>query len=234
MGISYALLRLEEVQPHAALREAALEGLAFVRSLYSSEKRSWRDIRALFQAQFQDPLRRTWKDWWATDDSDPVSLLENRPPEKEEERPTDGESFPTIWCHGSAGIALAKLDMLHLIGDAEVREEIRYALDAVKSFAEEASFGRVEQDDLCCGHMGRVEVRHQASRELKNGKRVKRAQSLALQVVNRGKQRGHYAPSAARGTATFSPTFYQGMAGIGYTLLRLARPESLPCLLLFQ
>ena len=53
-------------------------------------------------------------------------------------------------------------------------------------------------------------------------------------VLQRAREKGSYALSAARGTAEFCPTLFQGCAGVGYMLLRLARPQDLPCLLLFE
>ncbi|MFL6292914.1 MAG: hypothetical protein ACJ759_18630 [Thermoanaerobaculia bacterium] len=53
-------------------------------------------------------------------------------------------------------------------------------------------------------------------------------------VCQRAEVRGGYQLSAARGTEIFAPSLFQGLAGIGYTLLRVAEPERLPSLLLLE
>ncbi|MDP9121133.1 MAG: hypothetical protein M3O15_07160, partial [Acidobacteriota bacterium] len=64
-GICHALLCLYQVTGERDLLEAAREGLAFVRGLYSLEHRTWLDPRVLFQARYR-LARGTWRDWWAS------------------------------------------------------------------------------------------------------------------------------------------------------------------------
>jgi lantibiotic modifying enzyme len=53
-------------------------------------------------------------------------------------------------------------------------------------------------------------------------------------VWRQARRRGRYDVAAARGTHRFSPTLFQGVAGIGYTFLRLARPADLPSIALLE
>jgi lantibiotic modifying enzyme len=54
------------------------------------------------------------------------------------------------------------------------------------------------------------------------------------QIVSRAEQAGGVAldPLLPRQVQHFG--FFQGTAGLGYSLLRMARPEQLPCVLLWQ
>ncbi|HET6935875.1 MAG TPA: lanthionine synthetase LanC family protein, partial [Candidatus Angelobacter sp.] len=40
--------------------------------------------------------------------------------------------------------------------------------------------------------------------------------------------------SSGKHTTTFNPTFFRGVAGVGYSLLRLLYPEMFPCVLLLE
>ena len=54
---------------------------------------------------------------------------------------------------------------------------------------------------------------------------------LASQVVARAEEKGHYGYGPI---LDFHPGFFQGASGIGYQLLRLAYPEQLPSVLLWE
>ena len=51
---------------------------------------------------------------------------------------------------------------------------------------------------------------------------------------HRARRRGRYNVLAARGTDQFAPTLFQGLAGVGYTFLRLATPTETPSVLLLE
>jgi lantibiotic modifying enzyme len=225
-GISYALLRLYEVTGRPELLAAAREGLAFVRDLYSPERRSWRDIRADFEARYR-PRRGTWRDWWAKgtlEDLEECSSV----------APAAVERYPDMWCHGSAGIALGRLGALHLDDSPEAREEISGVLQRVQGHAAAPRSGADGPDDLCCGHMGTIELLLEAHRRMGDSEALEAAQTLMARILERARAQGRFQLSAARGTDVFAPSLFQGIAGIGYTLLRLAEPEALPCLLLLE
>jgi len=91
-------------------------------------------------------------------------------------------------------------------------------------------------DGLCCGNMGRADFLLTAGLRLGRPDLPVQAHEIASQVVARGKKQGGYClidddmPSALG----CYPGFFQGEAGIGYELLRLAYPERLPSVLLFE
>ena len=231
-GIAYALLRLHEVAPRPELHEAAREGLMFLHGLYSPAHKNWRDIRASIQARLQVQTGMTWKDFWYADRSDSVTSVV---PQDEHDRDLPlVDSFLDMWCHGSAGIALGKLASLQIMESPEIRAEIAGALELSCSYASEARFVAVEADDLCCGHMGRAEVLACASSILGDEELLMAGRTIAHHVWQRAKRKGRYVCSASRGTETFSPSLFQGAAGIGYTFLRLACPADLSSLLILE
>lgn len=144
-----------------------------------------------------------------------------------------GRVLQTNWCHGSAGLALGHAAGLDVSDGPEVREEIERALDLTMAHVRNHGIGE-GCDDMCCGNIGRVEVLHSLSRRLGDSGLLEIARRLASQVVARAEQTGGYRLTSARGRDLFDPSLFQGAAGIGYTLLRLADPEALPCLLLME
>lgn len=230
-GIVYALSQFHRVKPDPRIREAAEEGLAFVLGFYSPERRSWRDLRAEFEARFQDPSSGTWKDWWFSGAQKPEELLEGSA-----QGPASGfrDPFPSSWCHGSAGTSLGLLAYHEPFGRPEVRVQAESAVRSLTELVDASAYADKGAVDLCCGHMGRVEVLLEASRRLQDGGIRESARTLALRVVRRAGKEGSHELSAARGANIFAPGLFQGIAGVGYALLRLVYPDRLPCLLLLE
>ena len=220
-GVSYALLRLHEIVGERELWDAAQEGLSFVRSFYCPEHGSWRDVRVFFQSRYS--LRRgTWHDWWAS--GIPSDLIEVRPSFSPQDK------FPESWCHGAVGIVLGRIGALHIYNTLEVQEEIERALKRIQSYA----FSEEElesSDGLCYGHMGMIEMLLSAYRRMGDVRSLEAAFTLMKRVEERKRSRGKYDFSVTHGVEIFSPSLFQGVAGVGYMMLRLAEPESLPCLL---
>jgi len=136
------------------------------------------------------------------------------------------------WCHGAPGIALGRIVALHLAGRPQDRERVEAALDRTADLAER--MGDSGPDDVCCGHMGRVEVLLAAAQRQRCERWERAALTLAGRIVRRARVESGYQLSAARGSGHFAPSLFQGLSGVGYGLLRLARPEALPCLLLLD
>lgn len=132
------------------------------------------------------------------------------------------------WCNGAPGIALGRLGMLGLSAAAPVRQDLDAALETTLAFSRPAG------DGLCCGNLGRAEILLHASQILGDDRLSRAAEDVAGRAVecSRG-QDGAYR-WAAPGDGRFSPSFFQGAAGIGYVLLRLARPSQLPCVLALE
>lgn len=189
-GIAYALLRLFERTNDASFKAAAVEGIAYERSLFISSAGNWPDLR----------------------ESD--SLHEEH------------EMHRTAWCHGAAGIALARLGGLALLDDEDIRSDIVIGLETTQRF------GAGGFDHLCCGGMGRVDVLIEGSRRLGRPELLKAAHQQAGRAVRRAQRAGGYRTQSGLGMV--DPGFFSGTGGIGYTLLRLAHSESLPSVLLWE
>ncbi len=130
-------------------------------------------------------------------------------------------SFMTKWCHGAPGIGLARLGSLAIIDTSEIRQEIETALTTTQHF------GLSEVDHLCCGNFGNIDFLLVAACQLLRPKLLDEAQKRASLIVSRSEKTDCF-----RGV--YDPSFFRGIAGIGYELLRLAEHDLLPSVLLWK
>jgi type 2 lantibiotic biosynthesis protein LanM len=135
----------------------------------------------------------------------------------------DGRSFSVGWCHGRPGIGLARLGMLENHDHGPLRQDLDRALRGIDDGTVQAV------DHVCCGNFGRVECLLEVGTTLGRERPIRRARSLAAAAVERTAERGRFTVTWQT-DHWYNPTFFQGEAGIGYTLLRLDNPE-LPCVL---
>jgi type 2 lantibiotic biosynthesis protein LanM len=135
-------------------------------------------------------------------------------------------SLQSSWCHGAAGIGLARAAGLSELDDDSVREDIANAIETT------VPSSVPDLDHLCCGHLGRTELFLMAARVLGVPEYEERARSLAGFVVRRAKASGNYL--LGFDSCPNIPSLHQGMAGIGYQLLRIAEPSTIPSLLLWE
>lgn len=135
--------------------------------------------------------------------------------------------FQSSWCHGAPGIGLARLGSLGVLNTDIIQQEIEIALETTlrQSYC--------TSDHLCCGNFGRVALLTTASETLARPELLTLARGQAGWIIARAVEAGSYRlflniPNE------LNLSFFQGIAGIGYQLLRLAQPELLPEVLLWQ
>jgi type 2 lantibiotic biosynthesis protein LanM len=189
-GIALALLRLSALTGDERFRAAALEGIAYERSLFSSQEGNWRDLREGAGEQHGIALRSV-----------------------------------SAWCHGAAGIGLARIAGLPLLDDAAVRDEIAAALRA--TFNDPLTPLR-DNHSLCHGALGNLEFLRAAAAVVGDtpGNTAAREQVSRLTAeALRSVQEDGWLYGSTPGSEPLG--LMVGLAGIGYGLLRLAAPGKL-------
>jgi type 2 lantibiotic biosynthesis protein LanM len=146
-------------------------------------------------------------------------------------RPREGGARATsaAWCYGAPGIGLARLAALAR-GQAEVEEDVRTALATTRRR------GLGFNHSLCHGDLGNLELLLSASRRLLGVRHLSGGVRHLDAAVRRGArvvlaslERDGFlcgTPAAAE-----SPGLMNGLAGIGWGLLRLAVPGRMPSVL---
>lgn len=138
---------------------------------------------------------------------------------------TSATAFANAWCHGASGIALLRLEALR----HEHRESwLRDVDTAVARIKDETS----PLDQLCCGHAGRAELLVEAARRLDRPALQEAAREVAVALLERAERRGKFCLATRGGLS--NPGLFLGTAGIGYQLLRIAFPGTVPSLLTWK
>jgi type 2 lantibiotic biosynthesis protein LanM len=131
------------------------------------------------------------------------------------------------WCHGTAGILMMRAATGALEPERFAPDELAHLLEKV---------GRRGQADLwCCGNFGIAEALNYIGQEANLPEAQKRGVVLLEETLERGLKGGFFRLESTLGeNFCFSPSLFRGTAGIGYSLLRLAYPGELPCILAFE
>ncbi|QWF83000.1 type 2 lanthipeptide synthetase LanM family protein [Amycolatopsis sp. CA-230715] len=138
-------------------------------------------------------------------------------PDRRESTPDD--AFMNAWCHGAAGIGIARAELL---GDPAVAVDLDRAVDAARrDLLDETGTSVIgfTHDSLCHGTLGLVETMLSDPASAETAKRV--AGTVANSVLA-GETRCDTPYS------TWVPGLMTGAAGIGYGLLRAAAPDRVP------
>ncbi|HMK86592.1 MAG TPA: type 2 lanthipeptide synthetase LanM family protein [Steroidobacteraceae bacterium] len=143
------------------------------------------------------------------------------------ETASDGAQYSAVsWCHGAAGIGLARLACRSLLpDDPRVMEEITAALDSTLK----RGFGR--SHCLCHGDMGNLDLIIEATRGLGGARwaaQLKQKAGACLDSIAKHGWRCGVPPNVQ------TPGLMTGLSGIGYELLRLAEPDKVPSVLLLE
>jgi type 2 lantibiotic biosynthesis protein LanM len=133
----------------------------------------------------------------------------------------------TNWCNGSAGILLARCASWSLLRKHQLKEEV---LDLLPKLS------RLEgMDHWCCGNFGIAETLNYIGDQMDLPAAKGQATSLLEQSLSRALKSAFFRFEPSLGeNFCFSPSLFRGIAGVGYSLLRLANPDTLPNILAFE
>ncbi|GAB3960531.1 hypothetical protein GCM10027614_82690 [Micromonospora vulcania] len=145
-------------------------------------------------------------------------------------------AFMDAWCHGAAGIGMARAALLDFPGLASshglIREDLEIAAGRVRDdLVVDGRYAGTGNDSICHGDLGLVETLLVAGPALGEpefplvGRRCARV--IAEEVVA-----GRPRPGVPQSVST--PGLLMGLAGIGYGLLRTAMPQRVPNVLLLE
>jgi type 2 lantibiotic biosynthesis protein LanM len=134
----------------------------------------------------------------------------------------DPPHFMAAWCHGAAGIGLARLRALPHLDDPKLGDEIHIALHTTLA----RGFGQTHS--LCHGDMGNLDLLLEASRVLNDPEWRVQLDRLAAMILDSIDRHGW---QCAGPEGVEMPGLMLGLAGIGYQMLRLAEPDRVPSVL---
>lgn len=142
------------------------------------------------------------------------------PPEKR----GDG-TLSVAWCYGAPGVGLARLAALDVLDHPFVREDVEIALKTTLA----RGFGR--NHSICHGDLGNLELVQSAAQRFDDAQLRRTALEIQSTVLASMETSGFLCGVPL---AVESPSLMNGLAGIGYGLLRAAHPERVPSVLLLE
>jgi type 2 lantibiotic biosynthesis protein LanM len=160
---------------------------------------------------FEDSLYQEQAGGWLDDDS------------------TDSREAAVItnrWCHGAAGIGLARFAASNGLSDYDTDSAIDPSIQAVLN----EPIGPI--DHPCCGNLGRIELLIEVAKRSRRPDLHEKAERITSAVIRRARANLSYGLGVD--ASLYVPSFHQGMAGIGYQILRLSCPGKLPSVLLWE
>jgi type 2 lantibiotic biosynthesis protein LanM len=136
--------------------------------------------------------------------------------------------YDTIrWCSGAPGIGLSRLVGLPIWDTEEIRNDISRAVDITCK----ADFHST--DHPCCGNLGRAEIMMEIAKRSNDVGLLEDVHRRVGWVLARKQFNGKFSVSPFFDDL-LQPSFFQGVAGIGYSLLRIVDPEALPLILAWE
>jgi lantibiotic modifying enzyme len=140
-----------------------------------------------------------------------------------------GGGFGMAWCNGAPGIGLSRLAVLERLEDPAEREVVRGEIGHALAITWREGFG--PSQCLCHGSLGNLELLTEAARRLGEERWLEPAGQVAAAICEEVRA-GRFNCGVPGGFET--PGLMDGLAGIGYGLLRLADPERVPSVLLLE
>jgi lantibiotic modifying enzyme len=137
------------------------------------------------------------------------------------------------WCRGSVGVDLARLAASRMLASSAAELDRSAASGAAWLRAAESP-SRTAVHSLCCGEAGAIERDLVASSALGRPALALRARRRAGHLVARAAREGEHPIFLGTPVRPFMPGFFQGVSGIGYTLLRVLDPVRFPCVALWD
>ncbi|HEV8580816.1 MAG TPA: type 2 lanthipeptide synthetase LanM family protein [Thermoanaerobaculia bacterium] len=144
-------------------------------------------------------------------------------------RPPLESTVALAWCYGAPGVGMARLAALRHAKDAETRNALEAEVREAARITAAEGFG--QNHCLCHGDLGNLDFLlqvHDWFGESDLAERIRRQTQIVLASIERD---GWLC--GTRG-AVEAPGLMNGLAGIGYGLLRLAAPERVPSVLALE
>lgn len=206
-GVGYVFLELGRFFQNEAFFFLADQAFAYESHLYDKEKGNWPDLRQnTRQAEKRSILKNAY-------------ILNNLAPFQQ-----TGDM--NAWCHGAAGIGLARIRGWELLRKPSYADDVQRAIE--KNIATQMDH---RSYTLCHGGGGNAELFLEAYRLWKDPVHLLLAKEVGLQALHSKKDTGTYLSGYGFGGPNEDQSLLMGIAGIGHFFLRLVYPLNMRSIL---
>jgi type 2 lantibiotic biosynthesis protein LanM len=143
---------------------------------------------------------------------------------KDTEATVGGPGYGATWCNGAAGIGLSRAFAARWLDGDDMWPEVRIAVRTT------LALGDLPNHSLCHGELGNLECLSLAAGSLGDSRLINEVARRQVAAVDSIDQKGVVCGSDTD-VALETPGLMAGLAGVGYGLLRIASPSSVPCVL---
>ena len=209
-GIGFVFMELSRMTGNKAFNDMARLAFKYEEHFYDSEKNNWSDLR---NGVYTDQDVKRHRDAFEANNR----AFFNSPNQM------------NAWCHGAAGIGLARARAVELLEDEVYNADLNKACDKCdlppEMHSAEGSF------TMCHGVLGNAEVFLEAFRVTKDAKFHEKAVTAALRAIEVKKEGNNYVSGYTDAVGKEDTSLFMGNAGIGYFMLRCLDPINTPSLL---
>lgn len=206
-GIAFLLLELGKYFHNQALLELAEEAFIYEDEWYSEEQLNWADWR---KGIWDEKTRKEYEEAYEKND---IAFFTQ-------------PKYMNAWCHGAAGIGLARISAY------EILKKEKYQNDASKVVA------RIEKDDpltyrsytLCHGGASNAEA-HLLMYEITKDNQYLLYPGAVAQEISKKLKKNEIFRSGIAQAQEEDPSLFMGISGVGYFLLRVMNPFHIPSIL---
>jgi len=135
------------------------------------------------------------------------------------------KTLAMTWCYGAPGVGLARLGALRVLQDARLEEELQRAV----TITLQSGFGK--NHSLCHGDLGNLDLIQEAFRREGDPSLGESVARLSRAILASFAKQGWLCGTVG---GIEAPGLMNGLAGIGYGLLRLVDPDRVPSVLLME
>lgn len=199
-GVGYVFLELAHYFQNDAFCWMAEQAFSYESNYYDEFNKNWKDLR---------------KGIWNSEDYE----------EHREAYLSEDIGFFTqwrdmnAWCHGAAGIGLSRMRAIKMLNNLVYKNEVKTAIEkTILTSLDSNYFG------LCHGAGGNAELFIEAYKAFGEEKYLSHAEKIALNVLNYQKGNSPYITGYPDKSTLEDNSLFNGIAGIGYFLLRVYDP----------
>ncbi|MEM7155121.1 MAG: type 2 lanthipeptide synthetase LanM family protein [Myxococcota bacterium] len=132
------------------------------------------------------------------------------------------------WCYGAPGIGMSRAAMLDSVGSPLIREDLEHAVATTRMH------GAVGEGNVCCGVFGRLEALLTMGRATGRTELGDEVQAWTAAVVEQARAHGGYSLLIGLPREALQVGLFDGLAGVGFHLLRVHDPETIGTFMLWE
>lgn len=137
-------------------------------------------------------------------------------------------NFHNAWCYGGTGIGLVRLHAYKILNDPRFLKDTKNVISLIQSESTD------KLDFYCCGNAGKIDFLLDAFAILKEDDILDLVKKKIEKLIQKKESIGNYITHEATAIKSENFSFFRGLSGIGYVMLKSKNPNNFPSIGLFS